>query len=243
LAELDAGSARIGCDCLPECDETHWPNVMRPAVGIDENAQGQLWFILYLFVMVIISLPFMILYNQHSKNVLLGKTPLIVLILFGIIPVFAHPLLNIGGKSLCEYLAYFLLGYFVLSNENVLQKLDDYRFFLLGIAVVSSGVSCYFDNAFFEAASWLSVLAILGLARHSLNFSNKYTDYLSKFSFGVFIFHQSWIVIAAFFIFGLTGKPALQIPAIMLSAIILTYLSYEICKRIPPLRWMFGLKK
>jgi surface polysaccharide O-acyltransferase-like enzyme len=33
-----------------------------------------------------------------------------------------------------------------------------------------------------------------------LNFGNKMTAYLSKTSFGVYIFHQSWIVMIGFFV-------------------------------------------
>jgi surface polysaccharide O-acyltransferase-like enzyme len=209
---------------------------------------GQLWFILYLFIISIVSLPFLALYNKRSKQTFAAKIPLAVLIAFAVIPVLAHPILDIGGKSIGENLCYFLLGYFVLANENVLQKLDKYRFLLLGIAIVAL-IACYASNLFygdyvyFEAVSWLSIIAIMGLARHYLDFSGKITGYLSKSSFGVYLFHQSWIVVAAYFIFQFTGNPALQIATIMLSAIVLTYLSYEISRRVPPLRWAFGLKK
>jgi surface polysaccharide O-acyltransferase-like enzyme len=204
---------------------------------------GQLWFILYLFLFSLLCVPPIALIKWHTKQIDLGKIPLIALILMGIVPVLAHPLLNIGGKSIVENLFYFLAGFFLLSSEDVLQKLDQYRFALLFISVICCASSIYFDNIFFEAASFQAILAILGLGHRYLNFSGKIPEALAKSSFGVYLFHQSWIVVAAFFIFQLTENPIAQIPLILLSAIVLTYLTYEICRRISPLKFLFGLKK
>ena len=207
---------------------------------------GQLWFILYLFVISMVCLPFMALFNKHTKHTngkIAGRIPLVFLLLLGIIPVCVHPLLNLGGKSLCEFAVYFLLGYFILSSDGVLAKLDKYRFLLLGIFFAGGGLSIHFNYAFYEAVSWLAIMAILGMGRHYLDFTGKITGYLSKSSFGVYLFHQSWIVVAAIFIFKITDNPVLQIPLIFLAAVALTYLTYEGCRRIRIFRWMFGLKE
>jgi surface polysaccharide O-acyltransferase-like enzyme len=164
----------------------------------------------------------------------------------GLLPCLGS-LLKIGGQSVkspTEYLAYFLLGYFFLYNDNLLKKLDNYRFILLGL-FIAYGCFMFFiiDGAFREMANWLSILALLGLGRRYLNFNGKITGYLSKSSFGVYIFHLSWIVITAFFVLKFTDNPILQIPLIFLSSIVLTYGTYEMCRRISVFRWMFGLRK
>lgn len=204
---------------------------------------GHLWFILFLFVISMVSLPFMILYMKKGKGTLGGGVPLIAVMLMGILPCLGNELFDISGKSPTEYLAYFLLGYFFLANDAMLKKLDTYRFLLLGAFVIGAGFTIYFDNMLFEAVSWLSVLAILGMARHYFNFNGRITGYLSKSSFGIYLFHQSWIVITAFIVFKVTDNPAVQIPSIFVSSIILTYGTYEISKRVPVLSGMFGLKK
>lgn len=207
---------------------------------------GQLWFILFLFVISMVCLPFMIWYKNKGKGTLGGKVSLAFLFLMGLLPCIGS-LLKIGeqsAKSPTEYLAYFLLGYFFLSNDNVLKKLEQYRFLLLGLFILYAGFTVFILNGeFYEVASWLAILAILGIARRYLNFNGKITGYLSKSSFGIYLFHQSWIVITAFFIFKVTDIPFLQIPTILLSSIILTYGTYEICRRVSVLRWMFGLRK
>jgi len=207
---------------------------------------GHLWFILFLFVISMVSLPFMILYKNKAKGTLGDKMPLILVLLMGLLPCIGS-LLKIGGesdKSPTENLAYFILGYFFLSNDNLLRKLEKYRFLLLGLFILYAGFTAFFiDWKFYEIASWLGILMLLGMARRYLNFSGKVTAYLSKSSFGVYLFHQSWIVVMAFFIFKVTDNPIVQIPLILLSSVILTYGTYEICRQIQVFRWIFGLKK
>ena len=204
---------------------------------------GQLWFLLYLFLISIISIPVIALHKSRQKAHYVAKgIPLVVLILFGVIPVFTHEILNVGGKSLGEYFTYFLFGYLILSKEEILEKLDQYRFLLLGIMIAGLLEAILTDHLFQEFFSWINILAILGLGRHYLNFNNKATSYLTKSSFGIYLFHQSWIVIVAYFILPITDISGIQIILILASSIVLTFLTYEGAKRVKIFRWMFGLK-
>ncbi len=204
---------------------------------------GQLWYILYLFVISLVCLPLIVLYQACAKKPFAGKIPLAALIPLGIIPLLTHPVGNIGGKSLGEYAAYFLLGYFILSYEDVQAKLDRYRFLLLGMMIIGMVETLITRHIFQEFFSWINILALLGLARHYLNSGNKLTSYLSKSSFGVYLFHQSWIVVVAYFVLQVTDISAMQMLIIMPASILLTFLTYESCRKVNVLRWMFGLKK
>jgi len=207
---------------------------------------AHLWFILFLFVISMVSLPFMIWYKNKGKGTLGSRSPLILVMLLGLLPCIGS-MLKIGGqstKSPTEFLAYFMLGYFFLYHDILLKKLEKYRFLLLGLFLLYAWFTIYIiDGKFYEIASWLGIMALLGMARRYLNFSGKITGYLIKSSFGIYLFHQSWIVVAAFFIFMFIDNPNLQIPLILLSSIILTYGTYEICRRFSVFRWMFGLRK
>ena len=234
---------------------------------------GQLWFLLYLFVIAMVSLPLLQLHQtklkarlNSGKGTLVEKLPFAVLIVLGLLPLAGRLIFDISGISPLEYLAYFLLGYFFLTNDNVMAKLEKHRFVLLGFFVIAAGSFTYLFNTpvrddswllqpvigevilfiiamLVQLTSWLAALALLGLARHYLDFRGKVSDYLSKSSFGVYMFHQSWIVIAGYFIIKTVGNPWAQLPLVILSVIILTYLTYEIVRRIPGVRWLFGLKK
>jgi len=205
-------------------------------------AVAHLWFLLFLFVISLACLPLMVWYKNKGKGTLGDNVPLACILLMGLLPCLGG-LFDIGGESPTGYAAYFLLGYFFLANDTLLRKLEKYRHLLLGLFIVCVGVVGFVtDGAFYEAASWLSILTALGYSRRHLDFYGKTTAYLSDSCFGVYIFHQSWIVVAAFFVFKLTSNPLLQIPLIFVASVILTYATYEICKRVSVFRWMFGLK-
>ncbi len=204
---------------------------------------GQLWFILYLFVISIFFLPIAALYQSSPRRRFAHKLPLGVLLVLGVVPLLTHALLNISGKSVGEFAAYFLLGYFILSDEDVLAKLDRYRFWLLAAMLCGVVETLLTNHLFQEFFSWINILALLGLARHYLNFDNKLTGYLSKASFGIYIFHQSWIVVIAYFVLPVVSVPAAQILIILTASVALTFLTYEGARRVPAFRGMFGLKK
>lgn len=203
---------------------------------------GHLWFILFLFVISVFCLPLMILYKHKRQGTSGGKKPLILIIFMGLLPCLGNMILDIGGKSPTEYLVYFLLGYFILSDEDVVVSLDQYRFVLLGLFLAGAGLTMYFNNILIEAVAWISVLAVLGLARHYLNFSGRITSYLAQSSFGVYLFHQSWIVVTAYLIFKISDSYWVQIPLIFVTSVAFTYGTYALCRRVPVLRRMFGLK-
>jgi surface polysaccharide O-acyltransferase-like enzyme len=223
---------------------------------------GQFWFLLFLFGIAMITLPFLLMYKKKGKGTFGGGVPFIVIVLAGLLPLVGRMIFDISGKSPLEFLAYFLLGYFFLTSETVLEKLEKYRFLLLGLFALGAAffmylfavplpedswlmlpIFGYIGAALYQLVSWLAVLMLVGLARRYINFSGKTTNYLVKSSFGVYLFHQSWIVVLGYFAIKLIGSPGAQYPLILLSAIIMTFLTYEIVRRIPGVRWIFGLKK
>jgi len=209
---------------------------------------GQLWFIAFLFVISMICIPFMIWYKRKGKGTLGDNVPLICIILMGLLPCIAQnslfEVIDIGGKHILEYSVYFLLGYFLLSNDKILEKLDKYRFLLLGLFISYTLFTIFIlKGELFEATSWFGILTFLAMGRHYLNFTGKISKYLSNSSFGVYIFHQSWIVITAFFVFKIADNPIVQMLIIFPASIITTYLTYELCKQLRITRWMFGLRK
>jgi hypothetical protein len=177
---------------------------------------GQLWFIAYLFVISLVALPFMCLYKKRGNGTFAAKIPIVAIVLIGVMLPFAHMVLDIGGKSVGEYLALFLLGFFVLSNESVIAKLAKYRWILTGLFVVTFAVRIIlWSYAFWEAHSWLAILCIFGFGSKHLNFRNSLSSYMSKATFGIYIFHQSLIVIAGYFIFRFTDNILIQIAVIL----------------------------
>ena len=217
-------------------------------------AVAHLWFVLYLFIISIVALPFMLIYKKSIKKFPVEKIPLPLLLLLSFIPVFSKLILNFSGKSVGEYLTYFLFGYFFISSETIQEKLQKYRWSLLGISVLCMFAYLFmgttiesfnkFLYVFLESLyAWISILAILGMGKQYLNFSNRTTEYLSKASFPVYIFHQQWVVAIAYFTLSRIQNIPLQMIIIIFTSIIFTFFNYEIFKRFSATRFMFGMKK
>lgn len=215
---------------------------------------GHLWFILYLFVISLLALPIMAFCQKKNFKLHTDKIGLPFLLLFFLIPLIMRPILDIAGKSVGEYFAFFMLGYFVLSNEQILEKADKYRWLLTGLFIAGMAfvvtlfiirldINRLLYDVLVGLYAWCGILALLGLGRHYLNIKNNITNYLSQSSFSIYIFHHLWIVVAAFYVFKRTQAPTLQIMLILLCSVPLTFLTHEIVKRFTVTRWMFGLRK
>jgi len=215
---------------------------------------SHLWFILYLFIITIIALPIMYFYQKSTKKLPVHKTPLFVLFLFFIIPGFSQIIIDIDGKSVGEYFAWFLLGYFFISNDAIQEKLQKYRFLMLGFSLLCIAVYVIFGRVIYNynhiayeflyfIYAWVTILAILGLGKKYLNFTNRTTTYLSQSSFSIYIFHHQWIIMTAYFSLLWVDNIPLQIILIMLISIIFTFLTHEVFKRFFITRFMFAIKK
>ncbi len=84
---------------------------------------------------------------------------------------------------------------------------------------------------------------LLGIGQSKLNFHNRLSVYLTQASFPVYILHMPILVVVGFFALKLPIGVAGQFLLIVLISFIVTFLIYEIVKRIPVLRFFLGMKK
>ena len=157
-----------------------------------------------------------------------------VLALF-VLPLIMQDILDISGKSVGEYFAFFLLGYFLLSQDRVLEQIDRA---LIGLIIVFAagyvvsfafGMEIYagiplLGDVISEIYAWVGILALLSIARRYWNVQNKFTAYMAKSSFGVLpvspeLDHRCRV----FSCYSFTQTPALQIPLILLLSVPLTF--------------------
>lgn len=215
---------------------------------------GQLWFILYLLIISFIALPLILLYKRSDKKLTVEKFTIPKILPMFLIFLIMAPILDIGGKSVGEYFALFMLGYFVLSDDTVQERLEKNRWYLFGAAAIFTLCNVAYQgiigipegiiyDILIRLLTWISILGLLGMGKHILNFRNKITDYFSKISFPVYLFHQSAIVLVAYYVFLITSNIVLQITLILCGSFILTMLMYELCKRTSITRFLFGIKK
>jgi hypothetical protein len=214
---------------------------------------GHTWFILFLFIVSMLALPIMLWYVKQKKKINVSKITLPKLLPLFVIISLMNPILNFSGKSIGEALACFMIGFFLLSNDEVQDELKKYRlplglfWVLLMIIRVILYMTDYKNeivwNVEYVLLTWIGILAILGLGKRYLNFENKFTRYFSPAAFPLYYFHQSVLVIVAFFTLKLTDIIPLQLTVILSLSFGVTLLCYEIFRRFRVTCFLFGIKK
>ena len=220
---------------------------------------GHLWFILYLFIITMVLLPLTAWYSKREKKPDMGKINFILLIIGGFIFISLMTLLaDIGGKSLGDFTACFLLGFFILSDDNVLAKLKKYALHL-GIAWavllllrLTLGIMYYGHQVSFPVLAWdfsykmlewVGILAALGLGARFLNFGGRFTSYFAPAAFPLYYLHQTVLIVVAFFLAKLTTETVPFYIITVFGSFVLTVAVYELFRRTPVTRFMFGIKK
>lgn len=214
---------------------------------------AHLWFLLYLFVISLTALGIIHLQEKYLPEFRVGNISYFFIILLFVPEWLCQYILNIGGKSLGQFMILFLFGYYILTEESILQKLKRYRFVSLAICILSG--SLYTDLYCFENVrniwmtglyiffGWMGIITLLGIGQAKLNLHNQLSTYFTQASFPVYILHMPILVVTGFFVLKLPVGVAGQFLLIVLISSIATFLIYEITKRVPALRFFLGMPK
>lgn len=211
------------------------------------------WYMTILFVISLTALLIVRLQKKYLPKFRVGSLSYFFIILLFVPEWFCLYILNIGGKSLGQFMILFLFGYYILSEESILQKLQQYRFVSLALCILSGSLYTYlycFENTrsiwitgLYIFFGWTVIIMLLGMGQSKLNFHNRLSVYLTQASFPVYILHMPILVVVGFFSLKLPIGVAGQFLLIVLISAIATFLIYEIVKRIPVLRFFLGIKK
>ena len=225
---------------------------------------GVLWYIQLLWLYSIVLIPII----KVEKNRLwdfcgkLGESKIglpvliaLVLVAYGAAQVLNTPIIVCYRIGLYFFL--FLLGYFVISHDEVVGVLKKFFAIFAILAVVLGIAFCvtYFGQVYSNGPIYKSVLyvffgyfaslAIIGGMAKYFDISNGFTQWMNKRSFGLYVFHYLGISLVGLYI----AKPG-YLPAAatyVLTAIAgfgLGYLLNEIISLIPYYRWaVLGIKE
>lgn len=220
---------------------------------------GPLWFLLELFAASMILLLVRRIDRRDRLWKSAGRAGLPFLILL-VVPVWGSSfLLNVPVVTVFRngiYWFLFLLGYFVFSHEEVLEKIRKAAVPFTAAAVILGCAEVrYFwgENYTLDACLqhpltnlylWVMILAILGCAQRGLDFETPFTEYLKKRSFGIYVCHYPILSAAAYFLITLFNPPMPAVYLISLAAVfVLTLLFCEAAGRIPVIRYLLFGKK
>ena len=209
---------------------------------------GHLWFILFLFLISMIALvlfryvPYKMLVTSVEKLSTIG-----ILLLF--VPIWLmYYVGNFGGFSIGKNLFLYLLGYYVLSNDLLIEKLERNKKWLTGLCLIATIVSVamyykfsYYGDCWVNFIGWISILILIVVGKRFLNKDTDFTRYFNKASYPIYILHQSILVTLAYYIVQINDNMFIQVFCIWGGSFLLTLLAYHLVRMIPIVRKLIGI--
>ena len=216
------------------------------------SGTGVLWFIqtLWLFSMALA------LIRHFEKGRLYGACGKVNIIVAAalVIPVYASSFVLdtpiIVAYRFGIYAMTFLLGYFVFAHDTVIERISKHSVPLIILTVLLGGLYLYlhFGDNFAEnptfnsppaiAFAWSACLAFLGSAYKWYNRQTKISSFMTKRSYGLYIFHYLPLSASAYLLTKYTQLSPLPIYLIVLvCGFAGGLLLNEIMSKIPFIRW------
>ena len=224
------------------------------------SGTGPLWYIQMLWVFSVILIWIRRLEKDRIYN--LGKKTNLIVLAFLVVCVYGAALvLNTPVIVVYRFGIYglgFLLGYFIFSHDEVMDKLEKnwYIFSLLAVAFCIAFVVCNWgkpypdhevlDTVLCNAYAWFGTLGVLAFMKKWGGTENGFSVWMSKKSWGLYIFHYLPIAVSAWYLkLFVPDLPALIVYILVaISGFAGALLLNELISRIPFLRWcVLGIKK
>lgn len=224
------------------------------------SGTGPLWYIQMLWIF---SVLLIVIHKVEKDSVYtIGRkvnTPMLVfmvLVVFGAAQVLNTPIIVVYRFGI--YGLGFLLGYFVFSHDEVMNRLEK-LWKLFGVLAICSGTAfvCVYwgrsypdhevlDTLLCNTYAWFGTLGVLSFMKKWGNFQTPLSKFMCKKSWGIYIFHYLCIAISAWYL----KWYAPQLPAtfvyllVTVSGFAGALVLNEVIIRIPILRWcVLGVKK
>ena len=178
-----------------------------------------------------------------------------------------RPIYGYGNQNLINdwanflfYITVFFYGFLIVADSRIVQVIHKNRFTALFAAIVCT-VALYLLETdilvlpetiagkdwiilltLYAIDCWLWLLAILGIGRQLLNFTNRVLRYASDAVLPVYILHQTIIITLGFYVIQWHTAVAVKYFFIATATLLSSLGIYEIVRRINVTRFLFGIK-
>ena len=221
---------------------------------------GHLWFLANIFLYVLISCPFFYYLKNNGSGTAasivkrLGSSAWGLMLLVAafvaealLVQPASYELFAVTWHGFFLGLIAFFFGFvFVYSGAGFWSMVVRWRWIILAIAF-----SLYLFRVMqltylpgylpaIESVSW--ILAVFGFAARYLNRPSGTLSYLSEAAYPVYILHIIFLNLGCVLIFSTTLPVQAQFGLVVLFTLAGCYAMYEVIKRIPWMRSLFGLK-
>ncbi len=204
---------------------------------------GHLWFILYLFIISIVSLIIFRYFPYRKAGLITGRLNIFCIIILFIPIWIMYYIGNFGGFSIGKNLALYLAGYYIISNKNVMEKVEKNIKWITLLCITSTLISVvlyykylYYGDIWVNYIGWITILVVLVYGKRFLNKKTKLMEFARRASYPVYILHQSILVALAYYIASIFNNIMVQAVVICIGSLVLTVVVYCIISKIPVAR-------
>ncbi len=220
---------------------------------------AHMWFVLYLYVYSMISLPLLLKIRQHSEKVGRFFSKHYVLFLYPIVIGLAEQLPSLGSKDPFYYFTYFIGGFIIASYPNIEETIREKKFYILILGIYTMTIylaliktSFYFEKYSYEDVLfyilrrfnvWFWLLFILGYGNEFINVRTRILPYASEMSYPFYILHQTVIIIIAYYIVSNNLHIwIIYFILVLLSFFVTLIICHFLVRKYRILRVLFGMK-
>jgi len=224
------------------------------------SGTGPLWYIQLLWIFSMLLLVIRRYEKDHlwqrCEHLGVATTLLLVFLIYGAAQILNTPIVVVYRFGI--YGAGFLIGYFLFSHDEVMERLSR-CWIALSLLSVASGVlftmmywgESYPDHEVLDTPvcnlyAWMGTVGVLAFMKRWGSFRNQVTEWMSKRSWGLYIFHYLPIAMSAWYL----RKYCPELPSLLtyllvgLCGFVGAYVLNGIIRRIPLIRWcVLGIKK
>jgi len=190
--------------------------------------------------------------------------PAIPLVIYNIT---LRPIYGYGNHSLISdwanflfYITIFFCGFLMVANSQITQVIHKNRFTALFAAIICTVVLYLLETGIlvlpqtiagkdwiilltlYAIDSWLCLLAIMGIGRQLLNFTNRVLRYASGAVLPVYILHQTVIIALGFYVIQWHTAIVVKYFFVAIATLLSSLGIYEIVRRTSVTRFLFGIK-
>ena len=224
--------------------------------------QGHLWFLKNIFIYVIVLSPVFFYLRKHKNGSInrwlkkLFSNPLGLLL---IVAAFMLEAVLVNPESYEMYaltwhgfflgMLAFLFGFtFVLSGETFWPTILKWRWLFITLALALF-VNRYVQfelkapNYMMAIESCMWIFAVFGFGYKYLNHPSKTLSYLSQGAYPIYIIHMIFLYLGSVLILPLEIPTIVKFILVIAFTFIGCFALYELIRRVPFLRPLFGLKK
>lgn len=224
------------------------------------SGTGVLWYIQLLWVFSIV----LVLVRKIEKDRLYNacaKTNIIVLLCLTVVIYGAAQILNTPIVVVYRFGIYgvgFFIGYFLLAHDEVMEKVKKQWILLsvLGIISCIAFVVMYWGKSYADHEvldtpvcnifAWIATLGVLAFMGQWGNFENRFSKFMNKNSWGLYVFHYLFIAVCGWYLhlYAPNLAPVVVYLLVTVAAFAGSYVINAIVSRIPVLRWcILGIEK